>query len=268
MKRIFVIILMVSFDLCHSQFSDTSKFLNEFVKTTDIQIKEGKFSKSEKLLIDNLTRNNESIDQILESETINYLKYYGPGNLSTISSRGGNAQQSSVVYKDFTLNNPLNGSVDMSSIPLVFFNSINILYGLPSSNWGNGGLSNAIVLNNNNFQQEKQVIEFGSSFGSFNNRTNFLKLSSKINKIHTSFKFYHQSLANNFTFLNQDDSLSSQTNSNSKQIALMTDLMIPISKKGTIDLPILVKNLKDKYPPPYLKDQVTLFKMMIIIEYF
>ena len=47
------------------------------------------------------------------------------------------------------------------------------MYGLPSSNWGNGGLAGAVILNND--PTENKSLEFGSVLGSFNQYTNFLK---------------------------------------------------------------------------------------------
>ena len=175
MKYFYIIICII----CHFQFFsqdlDTSRQLQTFEKTISKFIINDDFLKSDKNLDLISERSSESINTILEEETTNYLKYYSPGNLSSISTRGGNASQTSLVYNDFVLNNPLNGIVDFSSIPSVFFNSVNVMYGLPSSNWGNGGLAGAIILNNH--PTENKSIEFGSVFGSFKQSTNFLKLN-------------------------------------------------------------------------------------------
>ena len=134
-----------------SQLNDTTSILEVFTKTTEKEIKNGRFSKTDSFKVISDARNNESLSTVLQNESINYVKSYGPGNLSSISSRGGNAQQTALVYNNFILNNPLNGIADLSAFPMVFFNSVDVIYGLPSSNWGNGGLSGAIILTFSSF---------------------------------------------------------------------------------------------------------------------
>ena len=200
MKYFFVVGCII----CHLQFFgqdlDTSKQLQTFEKTISKFIINDDFLKTDKNLVLTSERSSESISSIIEEETTNYFKYYSPGNLSTISTRGGNASQTSLVYNDFVLNNPLNGIVDFSSIPSVFFNSVNVMYGLPSSNWGNGGLAGAIILNNETI--EKKTLEVGSVFGSYNQSTNFLKVNYSKKRISSSLKFFRQSAENNYKFLN------------------------------------------------------------------
>ena len=125
MKYFFVVGCII----CHLQFFgqdlDTSKQLQTFEKTISKFIINDDFLKTDKNLVLTSERSSESMSCILEEETTNYLKYYSPGNLSTISTRGGNASQTSLVYNDFVLNNPLNGIVDFSSIPSIFFLFVN-----------------------------------------------------------------------------------------------------------------------------------------------
>ena len=66
------------------------------------------------------------------------------------------------------------------------------MYGLPSSNWGNGGLAGAIILNND--PTENKSLEFGSVFGSFNQITNFLKLNHTKKRVSSSLKFFDKVL--------------------------------------------------------------------------
>ena len=148
------------------------------------------FLKSNKHLQLSQERSNETIDQILEGETINYLKHYGPGTLSSISTRGGNAQQTSLIYNDFVINNPLNGTVDFSTIPSVFFNSVSVLYGISNSNLANGALAGAVVLGDN--QEGKSFIEAGTVQGSFQQNSNFLKINYSKSKLETSINMFQK----------------------------------------------------------------------------
>ena len=211
-----------------SQIVDTSKHLQTFEKrTTNFLINED-FLKSNKKLPLTQERSNESIDKILEGETINYLKHYGPGTLSSISTRGGNAQQTSLIYNDFVLNNPLNGMVDFSTIPSVFFNSISVLYGISSSNLANGALAGAVVLEDN--QDGRSFIEAGSVQGSYQQNSNFLKINYYKRKLQTSINIFRKSALNNYSYLDLNDDKKTQENASLNHLALMSSTKISLGK--------------------------------------
>ena len=211
-----------------SQIVDTSKHLQTFEKRTSNFLINKDFLKSNKKLPLTQERSNESIDQILEGETINYLKHYGPGTLSSISTRGGNAQQTSLIYNDFVLNNPLNGMVDFSTIPSVFFNSVGVLYGISSSNLANGALAGAVVLEDN--QDGKSFIEAGSVQGSYQQNSNFLKINYNKRKLQTSINIFRKSALNNYSYLDLNDDKKTQENASLNHLALMSSTKISLGK--------------------------------------
>ena len=223
-----ILIIVNSFGDFFSQIVDTSKHLQTFEKrTTNFLINED-FLKSNKKLPLTQERSNESIDKILEGETINYLKHYGPGTLSSISTRGGNAQQTSLIYNDFVLNNPLNGMVDFSTIPSVFFNSISVLYGISSSNLANGALAGAVVLEEN--QDGRSFIEAGSVQGSYQQNSNFLKINYYKRKLQTSINIFRKSALNNYSYLDLNDDKKTQENASLNHLALMSSTKISLGK--------------------------------------
>ena len=249
MKRFIHIYLILSVVFIKGQSIDTSNSLKAFVKTTNSEIKNGKFSKTEKIPKLSEIRNNENLSNILEDQSINYIKNYGPGNLSSISSRGGNAQQTSVIYKDFILNNPLNGIVDFSSIPAVFFNSIDIIYGLPSSNWGNGGVAGGVLLDDVSIKDYNQYLEYGNTFGSFNQKTNYLKFGFKNKKTINSFKVYHQNSLNDYNFNNPNNELTKQKNAAIKNLSYMGETKLIINENNNLSLIYFGQNLDREIPP-------------------
>ena len=265
MKYFFIIICII----CHFQFFsqdlDTSRQLQTFEKTISKFIINDDFLKSDKNLDLISERSSESVSTILEEETTNYLKYYSPGNLSSISTRGGNASQTSLVYNDFVLNNPLNGIVDFSSIPSVFFNSVNVMYGLPSSNWGNGGLAGAIILNNH--PTENKSLEFGSVFGSFNQSTNFLKLNYSKKKVSSSLKLFRQSAENNFKFLDVNNEIVNQENSAFYHSALMSDSKIDFSN-SSLKIVLFSQMLERQVPKGMLESYTNAFQTDLNHRFF
>ena len=265
MKYFFIILCII----CHFQFFsqdlDTSRQLQTFEKTISKFIINDDFLKTDKNLDLISERSSESISTILEEETTNYFKYYSPGNLSSISTRGGNASQTSLVYNDFVLNNPLNGIVDFSSIPSVFFSSLNVMYGLPSSNWGNGGLAGAIVLNND--PTENKSLEFGSIFGSFNQSTNFLKLNYSKKKVSSSLRLFRQSAENNFKFLDVNNEIVNQENSAFYHSALMSDSKIDFSN-SSLKIVLFSQMLERQVPKGMLESYTNAFQTDLNHRFF
>ena len=249
MRRFIHIYFILSAITLNGQSIDTSNSLKAFVKTTNSAIKNGNFSKTEKILKLSEARNNENLGEVLQGQSINYIKNYGPGNLSSISSRGGNAQQTTVIYEDFILNNPLNGIVDFSTIPVVFFNSVDIIYGLPSSNWGNGGVAGAVILDNVETNNYNQYLEYGNTFGSFNQKTNYLKFGLKNKKTVNSFKIHHQNSLNNYPFINPNNETTKQENAAIKNISYMGETKFLINKKNNLSLIYFGQNLEREIPP-------------------
>ena len=211
-----------------SQKVDTSKHLQTFEKRTSNFLINDDFLKSNKNLQLVQERSNETIDQILEGETINYLKHYGPGTLSSISTRGGSAQQTSLIYNDFVINNPLNGMVDFSTIPSVFFNSVSVLYGISNSNLANGALSGAVVLGDN--QEGKSFIEAGTVQGSFQKSSNYIKINYSKSKLETSINLFRKSALNNYSFLDVNEKKKKQENASLEHLALMSSTKISLGK--------------------------------------
>lgn len=265
MKYFFIVGCIIGHFQFFSQDLDTSRQLQTFEKTISKFIINDDFLKSDKNLDLISERSSESISTILEEETTNYLKYYSPGNLSSISTRGGNASQTSLVYNDFVLNNPLNGIVDFSSIPSVFFNSVNVMYGLPSSNWGNGGLAGAIILNNH--PTENKSLEFGSVFGSFKQSTNFLKLNYSKKKVSSSLKLFRQSAENNFKFLDVNNEIVNQENSAFYHSALMSDSKIDFSN-SSLKIVLFSQMLERQVPKGMLESYTNAFQTDLNHRFF
>ena len=265
MKYFFIVSGFVCCIQLFSQELDTSKQLKTFEKTISKFIINDDFLKTDKNLNLIIERSSESLSSILEEETTNYFKYYSPGNLSSISTRGGNASQTSLVYNDFVLNNPLNGIVDFSSFPSVFFNSVNVMYGLPSSNWGNGGLAGAVILNDES--TNKQFLEIGSVLGSFNQYTNFLKINYSKKKLSTSLKFFRQSAENNFKFFDTNNEIVNQENSAFYHYALMSDSKIGFSN-STLKVVLFSQLLERQVPRGMLESFSNAFQTDLNQRFF
>ena len=118
-----------------------------------------------------------SITDVLSFNTPVFIKSYGPGALATTAFRGGSASQTAVLWNGFNLQNAMLGQADLSLMPSVLFESIEIEYGGSSALWGSGAVGGSIHLNNKT-QFNKGIytaVNLGAgSFGFLNGSANIL----------------------------------------------------------------------------------------------
>lgn len=90
-----------------------------------------------------------------------------PGNLANIRIRGGDSNGTLVMIDGFPLNGPSNGQFDISSLPLVGFDRIEVVRGAQSALYGSNAMSGVV-----NFIPKKALegarTGFGLAGGSFN----------------------------------------------------------------------------------------------------
>ena len=233
----------------NAQNNDSTVILGEFIKNTRLdEIKS--YNKTSNYKPNNNQINNSTLDEFLSSKSAVFIKSYGPGYLSSISLRGGNAQQTSVVWNGFVINSPLNGICDLSTIPNSFVDEIDLLSGNSASLWGNGGISGAIHLSNNYKFNDSLKIRIGSSIGSFSNVKNYFNIKKGFKNWHTSFRFFHNKNENNFSILNPiTNDTKRQTNSSIYQLSLMNENYFQLGSNSFLKIIGIYQSFKRKIPP-------------------
>jgi vitamin B12 transporter len=89
-----------------------------------------------------------SVADALSFNSAVFIKSYGPGAIATTAFRGGNAHQTAVLWNGFNLQNAMLGQADLSLMPAMLFENVEIEYGGSSSSWGSGAVAGSIHLNN------------------------------------------------------------------------------------------------------------------------
>ncbi|MDG2344361.1 MAG: TonB-dependent receptor [Flavobacteriales bacterium] len=233
----------------NAQNNDSIFVLDEFIKNTRLDETKS-YNKTANYKPNNNQINNSTIDELLSSKSAVFIKSYGPGYLSSISLRGGNAQQTSVVWNGFVINSPLNGICDLSTIPNSFVDEIDLLSGNSASLWGNGGISGAIHLSNNYKFNDSLKIRIGSSIGSFSNVKNYFNIKKGFKNWHTSFRFFHNKNQNDFSILNPTtNETKKQTNSSIYQLSLMNENYFHLGSKSFLKIIGIYQRFKRKIPP-------------------
>ena len=237
------------------QYIDSSIVLKEFTRSTRLNY----IQSCTKIISHEVNKdgiNNSTLDEFLNSNSAIFIKSYGPGYLSTISLRGGNAQQTSIVWNGIVINSPLNGVSDLSIIPNSFVDEVNIHFGNTASLWGNGGVSGAIHINNKYKFNESINIKIGSSFGSFSNFKNYINISKGFKKWHTSFRFFRNQNENDFAIISPaSNQRILQSNSNIYQLSLMNENYFHFGNDAQLKIIGMYQQFNRQIPPTLSENQ-------------
>ncbi|PIU41633.1 MAG: hypothetical protein COS99_04365 [Candidatus Omnitrophica bacterium CG07_land_8_20_14_0_80_42_15] len=110
----------------------------------------------------------QDLAQVLTGLTsVNMSDYGGPGATKTIRMRGSAASQVLVLVDGRPINNPRDGTAELSTIPLGNIKKIEVMHGPGSSLYGAGAMGGTVNIITKNPPKEKQETELTSSFGTF-----------------------------------------------------------------------------------------------------
>lgn len=107
----------------------------------------------------------QSLADVLTEASGIFIKSYGLGSLATSSWRGGSAGHTTVLWNGLPLDNPMLGLLDLSQLPVSFFEDVRLESGGRSANWGSGAIAGAIQLNN--LAADANGVDFSLTGGSF-----------------------------------------------------------------------------------------------------
>ncbi len=111
-----------------------------------------------------------SLSSLLQNSSGVFMKDYGPGQLSTPTFRGGDANQTTVLYNGAKINSPTLGSIDFTLIPASQFKSLELISSASANALTTGGIGGGVLL--------KSAVSLSDNFlsavlgiGSFENQT-------------------------------------------------------------------------------------------------
>ena len=161
---------------------------------------------------------NNTLADLLASQTQVFVKSYGIAGLSSPSFRGTNASQTAIVWNGFNLGSPMNGQLDLALLPVNFANNVKIQFGGAGALWGSGAVGGTVHLNNKPAFNKGISVNSSSSIGSFGDRQQNLEFSySKKRFISVTKLFYHEA-RNNFSFQDNTGVLKTTRTLNNAEI--------------------------------------------------
>ena len=136
------------------------------------------------------------LSDILNYQTAVFVKNYAPGSISSTSIRGGNAQQTMVLWNGVSINHPMLGQADFSQYPSGLFDDLSIEYGPSSALWGSSAVNATIQLYNTFAHQKKINLRYRRS--SFNTHSIAMRINQGVHKFSMYAKPYFIVSQNNY----------------------------------------------------------------------
>ncbi len=203
-----------------AQINDTIHLQSIEIAASPFQLKDNQFKAGKKIQnIDSLIQQVYSINplsELLNYQTSVFVKNYSPGSISSTSIRGGNAQQTMILWNGVNINHPMLGQADFSQYPTGLFDNISIEYGASTSLWGSGAVNGTVRLENT-FEKNNYL---SYRFGSFNTHQILNKTNWNVNNFQFQIKPYYHTSHNNYRI---NDTLQlKNANFTSKGILLST----------------------------------------------
>lgn len=87
-----------------------------------------------------------TVADLLEARTGLFVKQYGSGGLASVSLRGTNSSQTLVLVDGQRVADPQTGQVDLSLLPTVLLESVDVLHGASSARYGSGSIGGVVRL--------------------------------------------------------------------------------------------------------------------------
>ncbi len=201
--KIFVVFCLTSGLFAQEPLKDTTEILKTF--TVNAQRLEDFGAGIKSLQFDSATQSryvHSSLSDLIASEAGIFVRSYHNGGIASASFRGTNASHTAVIWNGFNINNPMNGQMDLSLIPVSFTDGIKIQYGGAGALWGSGAVGGAIHLSAKPRFNEGVKTELSAAAGSFESYSTNLSVGYSKSKHESSIKYFYNTSENNFSYIN------------------------------------------------------------------
>lgn len=194
----------------------------------------------------------QNLSEILNSNTLLFIRSYGKPGVSSISARGTSASESNVIWNGFSLQDPLNGGVNPNLIPLFFLDRVEIIAGGISALYGSGSIGGIINLSSTASYTEPLSVQLLSSAASFGNYRNGIGISGSKNRIASKLKVFNGCGKNDFQFKNTTafgSPIETQQHAQMREIAVQQENNFRISSIQNISNFAFFQKSEHQIPP-------------------
>ena len=144
-----------------------------------------------------------NLSELISQNTPIFIKEYGRGAMATASFRGTAPSHTQVSWNGISLNSPMLGMVDFSTIPVYFTDNVSLLHGSGSISEKSGALGGIVKLDNSTNWQNKFSGRMLTGIGSYGTKDEFLQINVGNKKIQSQTRAFFNYSDNDYLFVNK-----------------------------------------------------------------
>ncbi|MFN5070082.1 MAG: TonB-dependent receptor, partial [Bacteroidota bacterium] len=189
---------------------------------------------------------NGSATQLLQRNSMLYVRQFGSGALATLNSLGFNSARNPVLWNSMLLNNPMNASQDINLIPLWFLERSSI----QSVSYPFTGTSVSLYSN----PKFENSLSLFTSYQSFGNLNYGVKWKQNFRRLSFSFAGIHQQNQNRINYFNSYElKKDTMEHARADMLGVNTLLQYRISESNTLEACVWYVDANRLLPPSMLQ---------------
>ncbi len=143
-----------------------------------------------------------SVADLLETHSGAFIRRYGAGGLATLSLRGTGAGQTLILLDGHRIADPQLGQLDLSLLPTLLLQSVEVMHGAGSSLYGTDGLGGVVNLRTHAPGAAMRVLFTGGA-GAFGERRGGLLASGGRKRLSALALVEHEQVEGDYLYLNK-----------------------------------------------------------------
>ncbi len=231
----------------------------------EVEVRAGhKVSEDEKLnefatgqkvtVIDNATLQQyklQNLATLLTQQLPVFVKSYGLNGIATLNFRGSSAAQNQVLWNGVPIQNAALGVADISTLPVMLMNKVNVVYGGSSALWGSGNVGGALMLEDerSDFAPGKRKVALTAGAGSYGQYMGGVQTSRSWRKWYLAATIFGQTATNDFGYSDLTGKRTRMTNDKLQSASVLVQTAYKINDEQTINLSVWHQQYNREIPP-------------------
>ncbi|MCC6281158.1 MAG: TonB-dependent receptor [Saprospiraceae bacterium] len=181
------------------------------------------------------------------------VRPYAPGALSSLSIRGAGPKRSPVLWNGLSLQSPMNGTVDLSLIPVWAGDRLEVRYGGQSAAQSSGSMGGSVVLESQPVQMEPGFFgTISATAGSWQRFENMISTGYATEQVVSEIRASWQRSTNDFPYRNFTElgkPMVRQSNNFGEKWDIQQHNQLKINTKNTLKSAVWYQRVFREIPP-------------------
>ncbi len=187
-----------------------------------------------------------SLDELLKTSSLVYLKEYGLGTLSTISIRGSNSGQTRILWNGIMIDDALTGSTDLSAMKLADFDRIS----LETNNTSTvGAIGGSIEMNDRLASTDTTRLKINYRYGSWHYSDIRSAYQYRTQSYMSKTSAIYNQTSNNYPYSLTNGDTRIQSHARQRNYGLKHSSLWQLSNTGKVEVHYWFSHLNRLLPP-------------------